>query len=104
MKRIALIALAGIALFATAAAAHQNGWGNNHMRNNVSAQQNEYSNGNCPMGGNMMGNNMTGRNMMRGNQGMMNGVQHPTGQSVNSNWKTNPSYQGQTTVSEKTGK
>lgn len=94
MKRIALIALAGIALFATAAAAHQNGWGNNHMRNNVSAQQNEYSNGNCPMGG----------NMMRGNQGMMNGGQHPTGQSVNSNWKTNPSYQGQTTVSEKTGK
>jgi hypothetical protein len=99
MKRIALIALAGIALFATAAAAHQNGWGNNHMRNNVSAQQNEYSNGNCPMGGNMMGHNM-----MRGNQVMINGVPQPTGQSVNSNWKTNPSYQGQTTVSEKTGK
>ena len=39
MKRIALITFTGLALFATAAAAHQNGWGNNYKRGNIHMQQ-----------------------------------------------------------------
>ncbi len=97
MKRIALITLASLAIFATAATAHQNGWGNNHMRSNGNSQQNGYTSGNCPMGGNMNGNRMMGT-------GMMNGVPNPTDQSVNNNWRVNPSYQGQVTASGETNK
>ncbi len=96
MKRIALITLASLALFATAAAAHQNGWGKNHMRGNGSMQQSGYSNGYCPMGTNMMGNRMMGNNRV------MNSAQNPTDQSLNNNWKANPSYQGQIVVSGET--
>ena len=78
MKRITVIIIAGIALLATAAVAHQNSKGTMH-RNSVSA-------GNCPMNGNMAG-------MMNSNQ---TGTTLPgNGQQVMSNWKTDPSYQGQ---------
>ncbi len=90
MKRIALIALASIALFATDASAHQsNNWGNNHMR----TQQAGYSYANCPMGGNMIRGN---QGMMHNYHGMMNSTQTPSAQSPDTNWRANPSYQGQT--------
>lgn len=42
MKRIVLITLASLALFVTAATAHQNGWGSNHMRAYRNIQQTEF--------------------------------------------------------------
>jgi hypothetical protein len=56
-------------------------------------QQQRYGNGNCSMGGNMMMG-----------QRMMNGTQNPTGPPVASNWKANPSYQGQVVTSGQTEK
>jgi hypothetical protein len=65
------------------------------------------------MGGNMMGNNMMRGNqgmmqgnqrMMNGNQGMMNSTQPPTAQSTGTNWRANPSYQGQTGSNTATSK
>lgn len=104
MKRIALITLASLALFATAATAHQNGWGNNHMRGNGSMQRRGYSNGNCPMGGNMMGNRMGNRMGNQMGNRMMNTPQNSSDYSVNNNWRANPSYQGQAAASGETGK
>lgn len=66
MTRIVFIALAGLALFATAAAAHQNGRGNNQMRGNRQMQQTGYTGGGC-----LMNSNMVGRGMMNGNLGKM---------------------------------
>ena len=95
MKRIALITLASMVLFATAAAAHQNGWGNNQMRGNFHMQHAEYTGGDCPTSTNMMGwGIMTGPGM-RGDA--TPGVQ-------TNNWRTNPSYRGQVDDTTTTGK
>jgi hypothetical protein len=101
MKRIALITLASMALFATAAAAHQNGWGNNQMRGNVHMQHTEYTGDGCPTSTNMMG-----WGMMNGNWGMMGpGMRGDTTPGVQTNnWRTNPSYQGQVDDTTTTGK
>lgn len=93
MKRITLITLASLVLFATAASAHQNSWGNIHMRGNGHMQQAGYTGGACPINGNMIGQGMTGAGMS-GNT--------TTDNQVN-NWRANPSYQGQvdTTATDK---
>ncbi len=100
MKRITLITLASLVLFATAASAHQNNMGNNHMRENGYMQQTGYMSGGCPMNGNMMG-----QGMMNGNMGMMRAGMsgNTTVDSQISNWRANPSYQGQvdTTATDK---
>ena len=101
MKRIALITFAGLALFATAAAAHQNGWGNNHKRGNGYTQHAGYSGGGCAMNTNMMG-----RGIMNGNQGLMGpGMRgNATPRAQTNTWGTHPSYQsqvGDTTTTDK---
>ncbi len=95
MRNILLIALAGLAIFATAATAHQNGWGNNHMRG--TNMNNGMTRGSgCQMGGNMNGQQMMNRNQVTQN-GSQQGIQ-------NQNWRINPSYQGQTAPSTSAGK
>ncbi len=85
MKRIVLITLASLTLFATAATAHQNGWGYNHMRGNRNNHQMNYNGRGCSMNGNWT------------NQGMMgSAIRRDTATTNRSNnWRTNPSYQGQ---------
>jgi len=85
MKRIVLITLASLTLFATAATAHQNGWGYNHMRGNRNNHQTNYNSRGCPMNGNWT------------NQGMMRSAvrRDTTPANQSNNWRTNPSYQGQ---------
>lgn len=91
MKRIALITLAGLAILATAATAHQN---NSHVRGNGRIQLTEYTDGGCPINTNMMGWGMM-RQEIGGNA--TPGVQ-------TNNWRTNPSYQGQVDDTTTTGK
>lgn len=101
MTRIVFIALAGLALFATAAAAHQNGRGNNQMRGNRQMQQTGYTGGGC-----LMNSNMVGRGMMNGNLGKMGpGIRgDATPGAQTNNWRTNPSYLGQVDDTTTTGK
>lgn len=98
MKRIALLTTVGLALFATAAFAHQyrgghtgrHGAGFSHVQ-----QQSGYWGGGCPM------NN---GGMMYGNRGMMNhnwmhrGRYNTARPGAPANWRANPAYQGQATT------
>ncbi len=96
MKRIALITLAGLTIFATAAIANQAGWGPGSHTNGTHGKQMVNNGGGCPMNPNMMG-----RGMSNGSRGMMGpGMQGAVGQGevTNTNWRANPSYQGKTTT------
>ena len=100
MKRIALITFAGLALFATAAAAHQNGWGNNYKLGNGHMQQVGYTGGGCAMNSNIMG-----RGMLHTKQAIIGPemLGNATGTQANT-WRSHPSYQGQVGDTTTTGK
>ena len=90
MKRIVLITLGTLVLFATAAAAHQSGWGHGNRGNWSRGQQINTNGGSCPMNTNVTGQGMMNRGMtgtgMRGNT---------TPNTSTGNWRVNPAYQGQ---------
>ena len=85
MKRITLITLASLALFATAATAHQNGWVSSHFRDDRNFHQTGFNSRSCPM------------NTDWTNHGMIRSTAHGNTTQANSphRWRTNPSYQGQ---------
>ncbi len=98
MKKITLITLLGLTIFATAATAavYQTGWGNTGQNSYRATPRAMYGPGGCPMSGNMMGRGMMNgpRTMMgMGRGGAMWGTLPPG--STNGNWRANPSYQGQ---------
>ncbi len=78
MKQIILISIAGLALLATAATAHQYNRGSRHGTGHGNMS------GSCPMNSNMQGQHRGSG--MAGNTA--------TGPATD-NWKVNPSYQGQ---------
>ncbi len=99
MKKIALFATVGLALFATAAFAHQYRGGHNGGHGGYG--QFQPSNGwgaGCPMN-----SGMNGWGMRHGNRGMMHhkgmhqGMYNTTRPGMYSNWRANPAYQGQGT-------
>ncbi len=90
MKRIVLITIGTLALFATAAAAHQSGWGQGNRGKFNRGQQVNMTGGTCPMNTNMMGQGMMNRGMRgTGMQG------NTTSTTPSTNWRANPAYQGQ---------
>ena len=99
MKKVALFATVGLALFATAAFAHQYRGGHNggHGRYSRVQQSGNWGAG-CPMN-----SGMNGWGMRYGNRGMMNyngmhrGMYNTTRPGTYSNWRANPAYQGQVT-------
>ncbi|MBW1749142.1 MAG: hypothetical protein JRJ37_00275 [Deltaproteobacteria bacterium] len=98
MKRIVLITLGTLVLLATAAAAHQSGWGHRNHGNVTSWQQVNTTGGGCPTNTNMMGQRMKNQVMMgTGMQG------DTTSTTSTNNWRVNPAYQGQVGTST-TGK
>ena len=99
MKKIVLFATVGLALFATAAFAHQYRGGHNGGHGGYG--QFQPSNGwgaGCPMN-----TGMNGWGMRHGNRGMMHhkgmhqGMYNTTRPGTYSNWRANPAYQGQGT-------
>ncbi len=99
MKKVALFATVGLALFATAAFAHQYRGGHNGGHGGYG--QFQPSNGwgaGCPMN-----TGMNGWGMRHGNRGMMHhkgmhqGMYNTTRPGMYSNWRANPAYQGQGT-------
>ncbi len=100
MKKIVLFATVGLALFATAAFAHQYRGGHNGGHGGYG--QFQPSNGwgaGCPMN-----TGMNGWGMRHGNRGMMHhkgmhqGMYNTTRPGMYSNWRANPAYQGQATL------
>ena len=99
MKKVALLATVGLALFATAALAHQYRGGHNGGHGGYNrVQQSGYWGAGCPMN-----SGMNGWGMRYGNRGMMNyngmhrGMYNTTRPGTYSNWRANPAYQGQVT-------
>ena len=99
MKRIALLTTVGLALFATAAFAHQyRGQHNSGHGGSSRVQQSGSWGAGCPMN-----TGMNGRGMMHGNRGMMNhngmhrGMHTSTRPGTYTNRRANPAYQGQVT-------
>ena len=95
MKNMTLFTIAGLLLFATAATAQRTGTNNGYMGNQSNMgnrgrmQQENYQGRGCAMNNNM-GAGMRNRGM-RGT-----GMQGNTSTAPpNSNWRANPSYQGQ---------
>jgi hypothetical protein len=92
MKQVALLTTLGLALFATAAFAHQ--YGGHGRFSHV--QHSGYTGTGCPMN-----TGMTGQGIMYGNHEMMNhngmhrGMYTTTRPGSHTNWRANPVYQGQ---------
>ena len=97
MKNMTLFAIAGLLLFATAATAQRTGTNNGYMgnqgnmgnRGRMQQEQENYQGQGCAMNNNM-GAGMRNRGMRGG--GMQG---NPSATTPNSNWRANPSYQGQ---------
>ena len=98
MKRIALLTTLGLALFATAAFAHQYRGGHNgrHGAGFSHVQQTGYRGGGCPMNSGMNGGNMMyGNRAMMNHDGMHRGMYNTARPGNRTNWHANPTYQGQ---------
>ena len=99
MKKIVLFATVGLALFATAAFAHQYRGGHNGGHGGYG--QFQPSNGwgaGCPMNTGMNGWGMRHENRgMMHHKGMHQGMYNTTRPGTYSNWRANPAYQGQGT-------
>jgi len=99
MKKIALFATVGLALFATAALAHQYRGGHNggHGRYSQVQQSGAWGAG-CPMNTGITGGKMMhGQREMMHHNGMHRGMHNTTRHGTYSNWRANPAYQGQAT-------
>jgi len=98
MKRIALLTTVGLALFATAAFAHQYKGGHNggHGRSDQVQQSGSWGMG-CPKNTDMNGWRMGYRNRgMMNHNGMHRGMNNTTRTSTH-NRRANPAYRGQVT-------
>ena len=92
MKKVALLATVGLALFATAALAHQYRGGHNGGHGRYSqVQQSGYWGAGC-----RMNTGMNGGGMMH-HKGMHRGMYTTTKPGTYTNWHANPAYQGQAT-------
>ena len=98
MKRIALLTTLGLALFATAALAHQyrGGHTDRHGAGFSHVQQRGYWGGGCPINSGMNGGNMMyGNRAMMNHHGMHRGMYNTARPGTPADWRANPAYQGQ---------